>query len=293
MEPRGRLHPPSSGGGPRALRRGDAPVRYPHPAAAHAPARGQPPGPRRRQGSPQHGRGGRGVRPDRADPGLQPQHRGRFLAGTGQRGVRRDPLRQGAGHGPAGGARVRRRRPVHGRDAGTELAEGPPHPDARLRAGRAAADVRRHGRHRRAADAQVGAAGSRGPDRRLGQRHPPDAGHDRPVLVQLPVQQPLPRGDASLRRGHGPRAAGFPGTFPPAPRAEPDHAAQPPPAPGGQRPHVGGRRPDHQRPAAEPQPGRPGGHPGHHAHRGRSGHGRTALRGEHPQPDGHLPDRRP
>ena len=47
--------------------------------------------------------------------------------------------------------------------------------------------------------------GPDGPDRRAGQHHPADAGHHRAVLVQLPVQQPLPGGDAPLRRGHGPR----------------------------------------------------------------------------------------
>ena len=41
---------------------------------------------------------------------------------------------------------------------GTQLAKGTPDPDAGVRAGGAEADVRRHGRHRRAAAAQVGEA---------------------------------------------------------------------------------------------------------------------------------------
>ena len=44
-------------------------------------------------------------------------------------------------------------------DRGGELGQGAPDPDARVRPGRAAPDVRRHGRHRRPAAAQVGAPG--------------------------------------------------------------------------------------------------------------------------------------
>ena len=39
------------------------------------------------------------------------------------------------------------------------------------------------------------------PDRRSGQHHPADAGHDRPVLLQLPLQQPLPRRACILSSG--------------------------------------------------------------------------------------------
>ena len=196
----------------RSPRSGHDFAQRPHTAASHEAGGGQFARYRLQQGSPGNRRGGRAVRPHRPHPVLQPQYRRHLFPAARQRGVRRVPVRQGAGRCPSAGAAIRRRRPVHRRYTGTQLAKGTPDPDAGVRACSAEADVRRHGRHRRAAAAQVGEAGPHGPDRRSGQHHPPDAGHHRPVLVQLPVQQPLPGGDAS--RSSGPWSAPWsnPGT---------------------------------------------------------------------------------
>ena len=262
----------------RPLRRAHAFSQRPHTPASPAAGGGQFARYRLQQGSPGTGRGGRAVRPHRPDSILQPQHRRPLLPAARQRGVRRIPLWQGARRRPPGGAAIRRRRPVHRGNTGTQLAKGTPDPDAGVRAGGAEADVRGHGRHRRAAAAQVGKARPHGPDRRSGQHHPPDAGHDRPVLVQIPVQQSLPGGDASLRRGHGPRPGRIRGSGPQAPGAEQDHAAPAAPARGRQCPDVRGRRADDQRPAAQSQPGGQRGHPRHHAQRGGPGDRRAAVR---------------
>ena len=166
------------------------------------------------------------------------------------------------------------------RTRGTQLAKGAPDPDAGVRASGADADVRGMDDIAEQLLLKWERLGPDGPDRRSGQHHPADAGHHRPVLVQLPFQQPLPGGDASLRRGHGPRPGRVRGPGAQAPGPEQDHAAQAPPARGRPCPDVRGRRPDDQRPSAQPQPARQRGHPGHHAQRGGPGDRRAVDREE-------------
>ena len=65
-------------------------------------------------------------------------------------------------------------------------------------------------RHRRPADAEVGAAEPGRPGRRDRRHDPADPGHDRAVRLRLPLQLLLPRHPAPVRRRHDGRAAGEP-----------------------------------------------------------------------------------
>ena len=261
-------------------------------SAAHAGA-GQHAHGRRRRADP-----GPDAHRPRAGADLLARHDGhaagrRVGRRPGGRAVRREALRQGGARLAAPGAHAGRRRAVHRRDAGAQLAEGAQHPAADLRASHDADLPRGHARHRRAARHQVGAAERRRGDRRGARHDRAHARHDRPVRLQLPLQLVLPQRQPSLCRIAGARARS--GDEDARPAARGHHPAQEPPeARAGCRLHERHRRPHHPRAPRGSRRRRGQARPaGLHAERGRQAERRAARRRQHPLPDEHLPDRRP
>ena len=125
--------------------------------------------------------------------------RHRLRPRSGRRTLRRKALRQGGARLAAPGSRGRRRRAVHRRHHRAELEQGAQHPDAAVRQPRDAVLSPEHGRYRRAAGEEVGAAERRRGDRRRPRHDRADARHHRPVRLRLPLQFVLPPRLPSVR----------------------------------------------------------------------------------------------
>src|SRR5215470_1804346 len=173
----------------------------------------------------------------------------------GGRAVRREALRQGSARLAAPGPHAGRRRPVHRRDTGAQLAEGAQHPAAYLRTPHDADLPRRHARHRAAARHQVGAAERRRGDRRGARHDRAHLGHDRPVRLQLPFQFLLSQRQPSLCRIAGQSARGSDEDARPAARGH-RPAQEPQEARPGCPLHERHRRPHHSRAPRGPGPNR-------------------------------------
>ena len=119
---------------------------------------------------------------------------------SGRRTLRREALRQGGARLAAPGARGRRRRAVHRRHQRAELEQGAQHPAAAVRQPRDAVLSPEHGRYRRAARQEMGAAQRRRGDRRRPRHDGADARHHRAVRLRLPLQFVLPPRLSPVRR---------------------------------------------------------------------------------------------
>ena len=219
--------------------------------------------------------------------------RHRLRPRSDRRTLRREALRQGGARLAAPRPRRRRRRAVHRRHQRAELEQGAQHPAAAVRQPRDAVLSPEHGRYRRAARQEMGAAQRRRGDRRRPRHDGADARHHRPLRLRLPLQFVLSPRLSSVR--------GIAGALARDHHDDPRHsagrpvAAEAPPRPRRRRRlHEQDGRRDHRR--APRQCGSRRGQEGHarrHDDRRRPRHRRAARRRQHPLPDQHVPDRGP
>ena len=241
-----------------------------------------------------------GAEPDaageRARPDLLARHDGRaarhrLRPRPRRRALRRDAVRQGGARAAAPRARGRGRRTVYRRHHRAELGQGAQHPAAAVRQPRHGVLSPEHGRHRRAARQEMGAAQRRRRDRRRPRHDRADAGHHRAVRLRLSLQLvlsarlPSVRGVAgALARDHhdDPRAAD-------GESLDAEAAAR---SRYRRRVHEqDGRRDRRGAPQEYGSRRRQEGHAGGDDDRRRSRHRRAARRRQHPLPDQHFPDR--